>query len=258
VAIENPLSEDQSLMRTTLLGSLLDAAGYNAARGAGDLRLFESGAVYRPGDESHHLGALLAGAARPATWREPAPHQADLFAVKGVLAAVLDTLRVPWSLAAEIEPFLHPGRAAILHAGDVAIGWLGELHPLVAGEWGLDRAAAFELDLDTVAAAADALPVYSDLPSFPDVREDLAVVVGDDVPAARVLEVARRAGGAMLAAAEVFDVYRGPQIGEGKVSLALRLAFRASDRTLTDEEAAERRETIIATLAGELGAAPRA
>src|SRR5581483_9516184 len=105
---------EQSQLRTTLLGSLLDVARRNVARGAGDVRLFEAGAVYSPDPDSglarepYHVGALLIGAARPPTWRQPDPAPADFFAAKGILAALLDTLRVPWSVAAETQPFLHP------------------------------------------------------------------------------------------------------------------------------------------------------
>ena len=98
------------------------------------------------------------------------------------------------------------------------------------------------------------VPDYEDLTSFPAVRQDMALVVPDDVSAAAVVAVVRKAGGALLRRAEVFDVYRGAQVGEGSSSLALRLEFRAPDRTLTDEEAAQRRETIVAALADQLGA----
>ena len=97
------------------------------------------------------------------------------------------------------------------------------------------------------------MPRYEDLTSFPAVRQDLAVVVADDVPAARVLELVRGAGGALLRDAEVFDVYRGAQVGEGRASLALRLEFRAPDRTLTDEDVAQRREKIVAALREQVG-----
>jgi phenylalanyl-tRNA synthetase beta chain len=153
------------------------------------------------------------------------------------------------------ESFLHPGRAAAVLAGGGTIGWLGELHPLVAREWDIEGGAAFELDLDRVCAlAADAaVPLYRDVTSFPAVRQDIAVVLGDDVAADRALEVVRQAGGELLVSARVFDVYRGEQVGEGKVSLALALEFRAPDRTLTDDEVNERREAIAAALASELG-----
>ena len=119
-----------------------------------------------------------------------------------------------------------------------------------AGGWDLEQAAAFELDLDRLAALAAAeAEVYRELAPFPAVHQDLAVVVGEDVAAGRVVEVVHAAGGDELASARVFDVYRGPQAGEGRVSLALSLEFRAGDRTLTDEEVAVHRERIAAALA---------
>ncbi len=263
VRVRNPLSEDQSELRTLLLPSLLDAAAYNVARDVEDLALFETGSVYVAAeeedslpDERRHVGALLTGAAQVATWRSPAASRADVFAAKGVLAAVLDTLRLAWSVEAASEPFLHPGRSAAVVVGEgEAIGWLGEVHPLVARAWDLPDAAAFELDLDRVAElAAERLELYEDVTSFPAVRQDLAIVLPDDVPSARALQVVRQAGGELLSAARVFDAYRGEQVGEGKVSVAVALEFRAPDRSLTDDEVNERRAAIAAALASELGA----
>jgi phenylalanyl-tRNA synthetase beta chain len=264
VALENPLSADQSLLRTTLLGSLLDTAGHNRARGAGRLRLFEAGAVFLPVGpgrlprEPYHVAALVSGSVRPASWREPEPPQADFFAAKAVLQGLLETLKAGWSVEAATEPFLHPGRAARIIVAGNAAGWIGELHPLVAGHWDLDQAvAAFELDLDAVPEPPTSL--YEDVTSFPEIREDLAVVVEQDVGAARVVEVVRRAGSPLLRSVEVFDVYRNPErLGEGKVSLALRLSYRATDRTLTDEEVARKREQITRALDEELGGRVRA
>jgi len=260
VRIENPMAEDQSVLRTTLLGSLLEVARHNLARGHGELRLFEPGAVYMAGEgelprERRHLAALLGGPLRPPSWREPEPPPADFFAAKAVLEALCATLRTRPELSAAPEPFLHPGRAAAVSAEGTVVGWLGEIHPLVAEAWDLPAVAAFELDLDALAAAPAAL--FEDVTSFPAVRQDLAVVVAEEVPAGRVV-AAVRAASRLLAAVEVFDVYRGGQVGEGKVSLALRLAFRAPDRTLTDEDAARERERILTRLRDELGAEPRA
>jgi phenylalanyl-tRNA synthetase beta chain len=265
VQLENPMSSDQSRLRTTLLGSLLDVGQRNRSRGAAALRLFEAGAVYLPDpagpralpSEPYHVAALLSGAVRPPTWRDPEPRVADFFAAKGALGGMLETVRVPWTLQADSEaaPFLHPGRAArILIAGSAA-GWIGEIHPQVAARWDWDSetpVAAFEVDLD-VAAEHVRFAGYEDVTSFPEVREDLAVIVSDTVTAAQVLDVIRSAGGALLAGAEVFDVYRDEQrIGAGNVSLALRLRFRAPDRTLTDEEVATRRRKIAAALTSQL------
>jgi phenylalanyl-tRNA synthetase beta chain len=176
-----------------------------------------------------------------------------------VLTALLDTLRLQWSVAAAPQPFLHPGRSAAVHVEGEALGWIGEVHPLVTRAWGLDRAAAFELDLDRLAELASArVEIYEDVTSFPSVRQDIAVVVADEVPAARVREIVFGAGGDLLRRADVFDVYRGEQVGEGRVSLALALEFRAPDRTLTDDEVAELRDAIAAALQREVGGELRA
>ena len=163
-------------------------------------------------------------------------------------------LRVPWEVEPSREPFLHPGRSARVLAGGEPAGWLGELHPAVAARWDVEQAAGFELDFGVLAEQAVLTPDYEDLTSFPAVRQDMAIVVPDGVSAAQVVAVVRKAGGALLRRAEVFDVYRGAQVGEGSASLALRLEFRAPDRTLTDEEAAKRREKIVAALSEQLGA----
>jgi phenylalanyl-tRNA synthetase beta chain len=192
---------------------------------------------------------------RPATWRQPEPGAADFFAVKGVLGGMLDTVRVPWAVEADAgaAPFLHPGRAARIVIAGTPAGWIGEIHPEVAAGWDWDDpVAAFEVDLD-VAAEHVRFATYEDLTSFPEIREDLAVIVADTVSAAQVLDVVRESGGKLLAGAEVFDVYRDEQrIGEGNVSLALRLRFRAPDRTLTDEEVATRRRKIGSALTSQL------
>ncbi len=287
VALENPLSEEQSLLRPTLLGSLLDSAARNQARGVSDLRLFEVGTVFmsHAGDEDsvgadrariagetgvverRALAVLLSGRMQPRTWGAAEPPSAGFFAVKGVLEGLCEALRVSVECAS-VEgrkglDFLHPGRRAILLAGGGPIGWLGELHPLVAESFELRGAsseaaagalpAALELDLGrllSLAVSEAAGRSYADLISFPALRRDLAVVLPAQVPAARALAAVRQAGGALLGDAEVFDVYSGPQVGEGRRSLALSLSFRASDRTLSEEDVAPLQQRIVAALEG--------
>ncbi len=259
VMIENPLSETWSIMRPTLLGSLLDAAAHNRARGVRDLALFESGTVYRAAPsgplaaEHQALGVLIAGEVAPASWHGEPAVAAGFFAAKGLLAAVLDTLGVAWSVAAGEWPFLHPGRSASVFAGAMRLGFVGELHPLVAAAWDLDAAAVWVIDLDRAAELAPELVRYASFAEYPAVREDLAVTVAQDCPAADVVSVVREAGGGDLARVEIFDVYRGAQVGEGRVSLALHLEFRAADRTLTDEDVALARRAIAAALQARLG-----
>ncbi len=268
VAISNPLSEEQSVMRTTLLGSLLDVARHNLAHDVERVALFESGRVYLrsnavtdgplaggfPGErpapvaEPHRLGCLASGPLVPKSWRgggEPA----DLFALKGVLEGLAARLGVALGFEESVEPFLHPGRSARVGVGGAPAGWVGELHPLVCRDWDLAGAAAFEVDLAALVGAAHAgEETFEDVTTFPAILQDLAVVVPDEVPAARVREAVLAGGGELLRSAEVFDLYEGHQLGEGRKSLALRLEFRAGDRTLTDEEVAGLRKSIAAEL----------
>ena len=263
--LANPLSEDQSVMRPLLLPGLLDAARHNAAHGMGELRLFESAHVYRasgsldapegspagavPAMERHHVGAVLTQAT-PGTWRGQATG-ADFYAAKGLLEGVLGALGVDWWVEAGERPFLHPGRAATLLAGDERkLGWIGELHPLVARAWDIEGAAAFELDADLLAEIAPGAARFTDVTSFPAVLQDIAVVVPQHVAAAAVEAAVRAGGGELLRSTRVFDVYQGEQLEEGTKSLALRLEFRAPDRTLTEDEVAGLRGRIEEELAG--------
>jgi phenylalanyl-tRNA synthetase beta chain len=319
--LENPLSEDQSLLRTTLLGSLLDVARHNAARGMADLRLFEVGRVFalghgsdRPGDaladvdvsgganastsaavagsagadvadapgarcseglraagdtgvdEHVSLAVLLAGRLTPPTWGGAQPAAADFFAAKGVLEALGEALGVQLGCHPRAQPFLHPGRAAAVSCAGQKVGWLGELHPLVARAWDLDGAAVAELDLDRLLDIAVAGEhEYRDVISYPGLSQDLAVVLPSGVPAAQVTDIVRAAGGDLLERVLVFDVYEGPalpppsagQAEEGRRSLALSLHFQAPDRTLTDADVVPLRERIVVALE-ELGGELRA
>ena len=282
VMLANPLSEEQSAMRTTLLGSLLDIAARNVARGATSLPLFESARVYlsqplepptgrkypyiegnRPVDplagrfagdqpapfmEPHRFAGIAVGALSPRSWRGGG-EAADFFAVKGVLEALAAQLGTELDFAPGEEPFLHPGRTAAVSAGGQPIGWLGEVHPLVCRSWDLDAAVAFELDAAPLLASATlGEERYEDVTTFPAVYQDLAVVVPADTPASEVRAAVLAGGGDLLRAAAVFDLYEGEQVGEGRKSLALELEFRADDRTLTDEEVTARREAIKAKL----------
>ncbi|MEA2467824.1 MAG: phenylalanyl-tRNA synthetase beta chain, partial [Thermoleophilaceae bacterium] len=272
--LANPMSEDQSVMRPLLLPGLLDAARHNAAHGRPRLGLFESAHVYRlsepldeapegsphgatPAFERHHIGAVLTQAS-PGTWRSE-PREADFFAAKALVEAMLAAVRIDMWVEPGERPFLHPGRTATVLAGDERkLGWIGELHPSVARAWDLDATvAAFELDADLIAELAPGPMPYRDVTSFPAVVEDIAVVVEEELPAGEVERAVRSGGGDLLDAVELFDVYRGQQVGEGRKSLAFRLEFRSPERTLTDEDVAAARSSIEAALA-EIGGALRA
>jgi phenylalanyl-tRNA synthetase beta chain len=263
VTLENPLSEDQSMMRPTLIGSLLDAARHNVSRNQPDLAIFESGTVYRaraegqdggfPADEHHGLGALLTGALNARSWRGDRG-ETDFFAAKALLAGLLDRFHVPWSVRPAEWPFLHPGRSAEVLVGEedesARLGFVGEVHPLVADAWDLGRTAAFAVDLGKLAAVAPETVPFRPFGAFPVLRQDLAVTLPVGVAAREVLALVHDAGGDTLERAEIFDVYTGAQVGEGRRSLALALTFRSLEATLTDEEVAPARDRIVAALNG--------
>jgi phenylalanyl-tRNA synthetase beta chain len=270
ILVANPLSDEGAAMRTTLIGSLLDVAARNLARGAEAVALFEAGAVYlrgtppesggplagnfpgytpAPVTEPHRYGALAVGPLTPRSWRGDV-ETVDFFALKGVLEALAASLGCPpLTFEPAAEPFLHPGRTAAVSLGGAPLGWLGEIHPLVCRTWDIDAAVGFEIDAAPLLAAATlGEELFEDVTTFPAALRDLAVVVDTDTSAATVRAAVLAGGGELLRAADVFDLYEGPQVGEGKKSLALALEFRAADRTLTDEEVDAARASIEAEL----------
>ena len=259
VRLRNPLSEDLSEMRTTLLGSLLAAVRHNVARGREDVRLFEEGAVYfdRPHgreptaaearstplpDERMHLGALLTGRMRPASWGDAAPPAADFFAAK----AALETLLRRAARAVQRRPRRGPvpasgprGAGARRRRGR---GLARRAPPGRRVRVGPRPHRGLRArPRRSCCRTPSSRPHYEDLTSFPAIRQDLAFWVPADRTAADLVEVVRGAGGKLLRDVRVFDVYAR----EGQTSLAVRLEFRASDRTLTDEEIAPQRAKIV-------------
>jgi phenylalanyl-tRNA synthetase beta chain len=161
-------------------------------------------------------------------------------AAKGVLELLYDTLHLELRVQRGSNPLLHPGKAAITDAG-----WVGELHPtLLEGVWG-----AFELDLGVLAEAVPGVVVYEDVLTYPATLQDIALVVDEDVEVGALVDAAHEAAGELLRTARVFDVYRGGQVGASRKSVAIHLSFQSPERTLTEEEATEVRERIVAALA---------
>ena len=219
-----PVTADTVVLRQAIAPNLIEAARLNVSVGNAGIALFEIARVFGGPEERRHVAGVIEGGIAEAKW-----------AVEQVYA----TLKLEPSYERTSEPFLHPGKAA-----RTAEGWLGELHPQeLDGTWG-----AFELDLDALVAAAPEAVRAADVSPFPELRQDLAFVVDDEVPAAALAAAIRAAGQPELRDVAVFDEYRGAQIGAGRRSVAFRVAFGSHERTLTDEDAAVLRTRIVDAL----------
>ncbi len=289
--LANPLTDDEPLLRTTLLPGLLRALSRNVGRGFTDVALFEMGLVYRPRpgaatrpprpplhrgptpeelaaieaavpDQPLRVGAVLAGErdpagwwgpGRPATWADAIEAARTVAGEAGVELEIVADQHAPW----------HPGRCAKLLAGGTLVGHAGELHPRVTKAYDLPaRTCAMELDLTRLEPFAVGTVPAPDITTYPVATQDVALVVPQDVPAADV-EAALRAGidrhgaGELLESVRLFDLYTGEQAGEGNKSLAYTLRFRAADRTLTAEETTAARDAAVAEATERMGASLR-
>jgi phenylalanyl-tRNA synthetase beta chain len=258
------MSEEESQLRTTLVTSLLEAASANAARGAEAIRLFEIGRVYLPaGDglsnEPMRIGAILSGPSRQVGWRDQQPPDSDVHSALAVVGTLMSRLRCDWVAAPAQQSlrFLIPGSAATLLIDGQDVGFAGELHPSVAAEFGLQTASLFELEFSALAVGSVRVPRYRSISPHPAVNQDLAVIVAEGVSSGSLVATATTAGGDLFESVSIFDVYSGDQVGEGMVSIGLRLTFRAPDRTLTEEEASLARAAILVALENEHGASGR-
>ncbi|GAA1140198.1 phenylalanine--tRNA ligase subunit beta [Kribbella jejuensis] len=274
VKLVNPLSDEEPSMQTTLLATLLRTAERNVGRGATDLAIFQTGLVFLPKaetkpaplpsvahrpsddeiqalydalpDQPLHVGAVLTGSLTPTGWwgkGRPAGW-ADAVQIARLIASAVGV--EPVVKNAELAPW-HPGRCAEFSLEDgTVVGHAGELHPKVCQAFGLPaRSSALELDLDALIAAGPESITAHPFSSYPVAKEDVALIVAADVPAADVQDALAEGAGELLESVRLFDVYTGEQIGEGKKSLAFALRFRAPDRTLKENEVADARQAAV-------------
>ena len=242
--ILNPLGEDTSIMRTTILPSMLEilTRNYNYRNKA--VRLYELGKIYLPREDGLadepkilSLGAYGDGV--------------DFFAFKGGIETLLRELRiadVKFEACTDNASY-HPGRCANVYAGEKLLGVFGQIHPLVAANYGMDTEVyTAELSFDAMYEKRGDIPVYQPLPKFPAVTRDIAVVCDEAVTVGALEESIRRGAKGLLKDVSLFDIYRGPGVAIGKKSVAFNLVLRADDRSLTGEEADEDVQSILAAL----------
>jgi phenylalanyl-tRNA synthetase beta chain len=262
VRLQNPITPERSVMRRSLLASLLEILEHNI-RLKDRLAFFEIGPVFLPQagqqlpEEQPRLVVVLSGQRRLPAWDVHDKAMLDFYDLKGIMEEMLKAMHVPpATFETGSDANFHPGKSAMLKIGDEILGCFGELHPLVKEHYDFGSASvlAADLDLNILLALAPEYHQTSPVPAFPPVLEDIAIIVDQTIPAEQVLQVIYQAGGKLVTKASLFDIYYGDQIGPGKKSLAYNLTYQAFDRTLTDGEAAQIRQRIVRRLESELGA----
>ena len=260
-AIENPLSEKFAVLRPSLLPGLLDSCSHNRRRGRKDVRLFESGSRFGPSGERRAVAFAWAGERTPGHWStQPAP--VDFFDVKGTAELLADVLGAgPLDFSTPAAPFLVRGRSADVGTRGYPVGSVGLLDPAIATARGFPASEEIyvgEIDLDALASVVDAAELRTHaLPKFPAIVRDISILVAQALPAAAVRGTIRSAAPALLESLVEFDRYQGKGVPEGRMSLSLRLTFRSSERTLTDDEVEAAMSTIVEALKGAHGAERR-
>lgn len=266
VTLANPPTADRSILPLTLVPGLLSIVAQNLKHTDEHVAIFEVTRTFfrRPEDlpyERPTLAIVLSGTRRPVTWLQSSPGPFGFYDIKGMVTALLDTLHVSgWSVEPVRHPALHPGRAAALQLRGHRVAFFGELHPLVAERFAIEGwpVQVAEIDLDALMAAASTERIFEPLPRYPAARRDIAVIVGQEVPAATLERVVHEAAGQVLEQARIFDVYTGEHVPEGTKSVAIGMDFRAPGATLRQDEIAALVEAIVAALQRETGASLRA
>ncbi|PRX42310.1 phenylalanyl-tRNA synthetase beta subunit [Planifilum fimeticola] len=261
IPLSMPISDERSVLRTSLLPHLLQSAAYNVHRRQEHVALFEIGRTYLAEkqpltdlpEERWELAGLWTGPMGPVHWREQTA--SDFYRVKGILESLFARLGIEGVefLPDRPEGF-HPGRTAEIRIGGRFAGILGQIHPRLSDELDLKETFAFQLDMEVLLDAAKTDLLFRPIPRYPASTRDLAIVVDAGVPAAEVEKVIRRAAGEHLESVTLFDVYTGEQVGNEKKSLAYSLVYRAEDRTLTDEEVAKFHQAVVDELERVFGA----
>jgi phenylalanyl-tRNA synthetase beta chain len=254
--ILNPLTEDLSVMRTTLIPGLMETAGYNVSRKISNLKLFELKKVFLPQEgerlpkEVKCLAGLAMGSDRDPHWAF-SPRPVDFYDVKGCVEDLLDTLQIRGATFSKADdvPYLHPGKASKVTLDHEVLGVLGEAHPRVQDRYEVHGAVyLFEMDFSKMVKRAEEGRRFQPLPKFPAVYRDLSIVVDKDLEAERIMDAIRAFYQPFVEEVAVFDIYQGPPIPDGKKGVSYRIRYQANDRTLTDEEVNRYHEKLLSRL----------
>jgi phenylalanyl-tRNA synthetase beta chain len=264
IKLANPLVAEQSVMRTSLLPGVLEVVARNTSFRTMDLKLFEIRRRYLPtAEEMPHEPLCVAGAltgSRVDTSWSSARDAVDFYDVKGVIENLLELLHirsVSW-VADQPEPYYHPGKSCSVMVGKERVGTLGEIHPTVQANYGIEKPVyAFELDFEKLVTLAYQKRTISAPSRFPDSTRDIAMLAADNVQAEQIISCVRGVKAKEIEQIEIFDLYRGAGIEEGYKSIAIRIRYRSYERTLTDEEIGTIHSKVIAALVNKLNVSIR-
>ncbi|MEL4391416.1 phenylalanine--tRNA ligase subunit beta [Shewanella algae] len=264
MVLPNPISSEMSAMRLSMFTGLLNAVGYNQARQQTRVRLFETGLRFIPDAQAESgvrqqamLGAVIAGPQSDEHWSMESK-TVDFFDLKGDLEAIigLTVSEAEFSFKGAQHPAMHPGQCAEILRNDRVIGYIGAVHPSLEKPFGLNgKTIVFELELDALLQAK--LPQAQAVSKFPANRRDIAIVVDEEVAAGDVMTLIRKVGENQLVGLNLFDVYRGKGVEQGKKSLAIALTLQDNTRTLEEKEIAEMVDTVVSALKSEFNASLR-
>ena len=267
IAINNPLSQDECMLRTTLIPALIGNLKYNLDRGIEDIRFFEISRVFSATAdlrediekmlplEELRLGGIFYREKTPSLWKEDVQ---EFFITKGALESMFEDLKIiEYSFSPSSEPFLHTGQACDIYVTNSYVGYLGVLGPEIVEKLDLIKQkpeiVLFEINLDLFLTLIPDSIKYSQIPKYPCIERDIAIVVDENISAAEIKNIIRNFPSELIENISIFDFYRGTNIPEGKKSLAFNIIYRSKERTLTDEEIEELHASLVKYLLGKTG-----
>ncbi|MED4129219.1 phenylalanine--tRNA ligase subunit beta [Shouchella miscanthi] len=257
IRIDKPMSEERSVMRTSLLPHLYDIAAHNRNHRNQDLFIYELGSVFLTTEETlttlpreeERVAGFISGTYLNHMWQGE-KKQSDFFLLKGMVEQLFASLGLTdiVSFKQVEQADFHPGRTATVLLKGEPIGIIGQVHPALQDEWNLDESYVFELTIESIFTQANQMVLYQGVPKFPSIGRDIALVVDQHIPVADLTTVIQAAGGSLLKQVSLFDLYEGDHLEDGKKSVAFSLTYRHNERTLTDEEVQEQHEQVLQAL----------
>ena len=255
VQLAMPMSEDHKYLRLSILPELLESLAYNHARNQYDLAYYELGNIFisdedtltKQPTEQRRLAGALTGNWIEHPWQQE-KKQVDFYLVKGIVEGLFAHVQIPVTFEQAKLPDMHPGRGATIKIDDKVVGFIGQVHPQLQKMMDLKETYVFDMNMEEVYAAYSSVPSYHDIPKYPSIARDIAFILDEEVVAGDVKAMIEKSGSPLVKDVQIFDVYQGDNLPEGKKSVAYSLLYQDPEKTLTDEEIEASYQEIIETI----------